>query len=158
MSQTTQLSLQRLYDQDYVLWLETTVEQLKQGQFADVDLENLIEEIESMGRSEQRAIESLLTRLLEHLLKIAYWESQREQNIGHWSLEVTNFRYQISKLIADSPSLKPYLHEIFEESYSVARRGVSRAMRLKNNSLPEKPIATVEQTLDDNWFPIAIDE
>lgn len=158
MITTKDKSFQTLYDQDYVLWLKATVEQLKKGQFTDIDLENLIEEIESMGRSEKRALESLLIRLLEHLLKIAYWESERERNVSHWSLEVTNFRYQIAKLLVDSPSLNPYIEGIFEESYIVACRGVSRAMKLSKTAFPEKPMITLKQVLDDNWFPIPIEE
>lgn len=107
---------QTLYERDYVLWLETIAEQLRQGKLADGDLENLIEEIESMGRSERQAIESLLIVLLVHLLKLAYWESERERNANHWITEITTFRVQIKKRLANSPSLKPYLNEIFSES------------------------------------------
>lgn len=157
MTARTPRSMETLYERDYVLWTEKIAEQLRRKNFADVDWENVIEEIESTGRSERRAIESLLTRLLEHLLKIEYWESERERNIGHWSLEITNFRARIARILADSPSLKPYTIEIFPECYAVALRGVSRAMRVPIGSLPETPIASLEQTLDDNWFPLDID-
>ncbi len=80
------------YDQDYHLWLEKTIEQLRSHQFSEMDLENLIEELESMGKSDKRAIESPLTRLLEHLLKYAYWKSEREYNIRGWRGEIRNFR------------------------------------------------------------------
>lgn len=59
-----------LYDQDYYLWLKTTINQLRTGQLSVVDLDNLIEELESMGRSEKRALKSLLIKLFEHLLKL----------------------------------------------------------------------------------------
>jgi len=62
-----QSTTQTLYDQDYYLWLRTTINQLRAGQFSDVDLDNLLEELETMGRREKRAIESLLIKLLEHL-------------------------------------------------------------------------------------------
>ena len=45
----------RLYDQDYYLWIQETIESLEQEKFHEIDLENLIEEIEDMGRSEKRA-------------------------------------------------------------------------------------------------------
>ncbi|MEG3438168.1 DUF29 domain-containing protein [Pannus brasiliensis CCIBt3594] len=143
-----------LYEQDYALWLKTTVEQLRSGRLAELDIENLIEELEGMSRSDKRSLESLLIRLLEHLLKLAYWESERERNGNHWSAEITNFRYQISKLLADSPSLKPYLEQIFEEAHAVARRSVSRSMKVNIDTLPENPIAPIEQILDDNWLPV----
>lgn len=46
-----------LYEKDYVLWIETTLERLKAGDFAQVDWANLIEEIESMSRKERPKLE-----------------------------------------------------------------------------------------------------
>ena len=66
-SQTTSGS--DLYEQDFYLWIQTTAELLKQGRLTELDLENLIDEIETMGRSEKRALESNLEVLLMHLLK-----------------------------------------------------------------------------------------
>jgi hypothetical protein len=66
-----------LYDQDYYLWLETTINLLRQGKLTEVDLGNLIEELESMGRSEKRAIESNLVVVLLHLLKSKYQSQKR---------------------------------------------------------------------------------
>jgi hypothetical protein len=79
-----QPATQTIYDQDYYLWLKTTIHQLRAGQFAGVDLDNLIEELESMGRREKRTVKSLLIRLLEHLLKLKYSTSERARNEGHW--------------------------------------------------------------------------
>jgi len=57
------------YETDYNQWLKETVKQLQERNFEQVDWDNLIEEIESMGKSDRRALMSLLTRLIEHLLK-----------------------------------------------------------------------------------------
>jgi len=84
MVTSKQPTTQTLYDQDYYLWIRTTINQLRTGQFSAVDLENLLEELETIGRSEKRAIESLLTKLLVHLLKLKCWDSERERNQGHW--------------------------------------------------------------------------
>jgi hypothetical protein len=152
---TTPITLfsQNLYDQDYYLWIETTIEKIKQGSFSTVDWEKVLEELEGMGRSEKRAVESFLTRILEHLLKLHYWESERDYNANHWQAEITTFRFQLSKYLSDSPSLKRYLEQIFGECYGAALRSVSRAMGVKLGSLPEEAIATLEQALDDDWFP-----
>lgn len=61
-----------LYEQDFALWIEKTVSQLKAGDFAEIDLENLIEEVESLGRQDKRELENRLTTLLEHALKRRY--------------------------------------------------------------------------------------
>ncbi len=122
-----QSTTQTLYDQDYYLWLRTTINQLRAGQFSDVDLDNLLEELETMGRREKRAIESLLIKLLEHLLKLKCWDSERERNQGHWKGEIRTFRRDIKKALQDSPSLKPYILEIFDECYQDARTEASDA-------------------------------
>lgn len=142
-----------LYDQDYHLWLETTIKQLRSRQLESVDWENLIDELEGMNRSDKRAIFSLLTRLLEHLLKLIYWEKERDYNANKWRLEIYNFRVQIKRLLKDSPSLKPYLVEIFDECYLDARVAVSILMECNINILPEVAIITLEQALNENWFP-----
>ena len=64
-----------LYETDYQRWLQTMVHYLQERNFDAIDWNHLIEELESMGKSEKRALLSLLTRLLEHVLKLAYWES-----------------------------------------------------------------------------------
>ncbi|ELS02762.1 protein of unknown function DUF29 [Xenococcus sp. PCC 7305] len=111
-------SQKTLYDIDYNLWLEETVAQLQAKNFSSLDWESLIEEIASLGRSEKRRIESLLTRLFEHLLKLAYWEQERDYNQNHWKREIRNFRKQIKKELKTSPSLKCYLIKVFDECYS----------------------------------------
>jgi hypothetical protein len=60
------------YEKDYYLWTQTMVKKLKNQDYLNVDWENLIEEIEDIGKSQKRAVESLLLRLTEHLLKLKY--------------------------------------------------------------------------------------
>lgn len=146
-------STEILYDQDYSLWLETTIEKLRLGEFSQVDVNNLIEELESMGRSDKRALKSLLTRLFEHLLKIAYWETEREYNKNKWKVEIRTFRQQISDLLNDSPSLKNYLESIFEECYNRARKNMIDLTGLSSQFFPKVPISNIQDTLDENWLP-----
>ncbi len=73
-----------LYNRDFNLWINETTSALKSREFSRVDWDNLIEEIEDMGESQQRAIESLLLRLTEHLIKLKYWEVEKERNKKHW--------------------------------------------------------------------------
>ncbi len=152
MVTSTEPTTQTLYDQDYYLWLKTTINQLRTGQFSAVDLENLLEELETMGKSEKRAVESLLTNLLVHLLKLKYWDNEREISQGHWQGEVRTFRRQIKKSLKDSPSLKPYILEIFDECYQDARKEASDRSQLPIDTFPLIPIGSLEQILDENWF------
>jgi hypothetical protein len=147
------IATNNLYDTDYNLWILETVKKLENRDFNSIDWENLIEEVSGLSRSDKRKLESLLIKLIEHLLKLGYWESEKEKNKGHWQGEIINFRKQIKRLLKDSPSLKPYLREIFEEFYQDARDIVSKRSQLPLHSFPETPIATLEQILDENWLP-----
>ncbi|HEY9693439.1 MAG TPA: DUF29 domain-containing protein [Oculatellaceae cyanobacterium] len=149
----SQPTTQKLYDQDYYLWIKTTINQLRTGQFSVVDLDNLIEELESMERSQKRAIKNLLIRLFEHLLKLKYWETERERNQGHLQGEIRTFRRQIQDELEDSPSLKPYILEIFDECYEKARLEASDRTQLPLDTFPVTPIGSLAQILDDNWLP-----
>ncbi len=145
-----------LYEEDFNLWLSATAEQLRAGSFHEVDIENLIEEIESMGRSERRALESLLTRLIEHLFKLTYWESERSRCLGGWKREIRNFRSSLKKILRDSPSLNPYITEVFEECYQDARLNFIDESGIKE--IPLSPIWTIEQVLNPDWLPIDIED
>ena len=142
-----------LYEQDYYLWLEKTINLLENNQFSDLDLENLIEEISSIGKSEKRSLESYLTRLLEHLLKLVYWQSELEYNQRGWKNEIRNFRRAIKRIIADSPSLQPYLIEIFNNSFQEARISFIELSGMAENLVRLAPICTIEQALNEDWFP-----
>ncbi|MBD1859647.1 MULTISPECIES: DUF29 domain-containing protein [Leptolyngbya] len=142
-----------LYDTDYQLWIDQTIAQLKAQEFREIDLENLIEEIESLGRSEKHAISSYLMRLCEHLLKIKYWESERETCFRGWDIEVANFRLQIQELLETSPSLKSFLQDIFSKQYKNGRKLFLKASQLSDKLVPVEPWFTLEQALDEDWLP-----
>ncbi|MGI0483664.1 DUF29 domain-containing protein [Geminocystis sp. CENA526] len=142
-----------LYNTDYNLWILETVKKLENRDLDSLDWENLIEEVLGLSRSDKRKLESLLTRLIEHLLKIGYWETEKERNRAHWEGEIINFRKQIKRLLKDSPSLKPYLKDFLEECYQDSRAIVSKKSQLPLNTFPEEPIAPLEQILDENWLP-----
>jgi hypothetical protein len=125
----------KLYDRDFSLWVETTVEQLKQKKLDNLDWENLIEEIESLGRSEKNALKSDLRILLMHLLK---WKYQSNKRSNSWIYTITEHRIRIEEAFDDSPSLKSYFTDIFESCYSNARK-----------------LAAKETGLDINIFPVS---
>jgi hypothetical protein len=147
------ITISNLYDSDYQLWLESTINQLRQGDFQAVDWPNLLEELADLGKSERRALESLLTRLLEHLLKLTYWQYQRDYNQAGWKKEIRNFRIQIKKILKDSPSLKSYLREILPECYLDARNLLIDETELDASIFPVEVLASLEEILDQNWLP-----
>lgn len=152
MSIQEKSSTKTLYNTDYNLWILDAVKQLENQNFKSVDWEHLIEEILDLSERKKRKLENLLTRLIEHLLKIKYWQSEKDRNFGHWQGEVRTFRKQINKELKASPSLKRYCQEVFEECYQDAREIVSDRSQLPFSTFSEKPIASLEQILDENWF------
>jgi Domain of unknown function DUF29 len=144
---------QDLYDTDYNLWVLETVKILEKRDLDSLDWDNLIEEVLDLSRRDKHKLESLLMRLIEHLLILRYWESERDRNRNHWKGEIINFRKQIKRILKYSPSLKPYLKDIFEECYQDGRDIASQRAGLSLDIFPEKPIAPLEQILDENWLP-----
>ncbi|TRU33989.1 MAG: DUF29 domain-containing protein [Microcystis aeruginosa Ma_MB_F_20061100_S20] len=118
----TLAKIKNLYDQDFALWIEKTVKQLKSGDLSQVDLENLIEEVESLGKSQRKAVDNFLTRLLEHLLKRCY--VVLPDCYRGWEIEIRNFRKELKKEFKYSPSLKRFMIEILEECYREALEAV----------------------------------
>lgn len=95
-----------LYEQDFALWIDDTVAKLKARNFEQIDLENLIEEIESLGRSEKRELENRLDVLFQHILKRVYVNSPNDYR--GWRDTITEQRRQLKRLLKQSPSLKNY--------------------------------------------------
>ena len=113
-----------LYDADFALWIEDTVNKLKKRDVTSLDWENLIDEVESLGKSDKRKIESLLFRLFEHLLKRKHTGMQ--ECYRGWDIEIRNFSWEIKRLLRDSPSLKNYLKKIAPDCYKKAKESISR--------------------------------
>ena len=142
-----------LYETDYNLWIVETAQKLQSRDLDNLDWDNLIEELLSLSRSDKRKLESLLMRLIEHLLKLSYWEIEKERNQNHWKGEIRSFRLQIISLLEDSPSLKPYTRDILGKCYANSCKVVGDKTQLPLSTFPAQPIATLEQVLDEDWFP-----
>ena len=99
------------YDKDFYSWTQEQAELLKHGRFAELDLENLIEEVETMGRSEKRELESRLTVLLLHLLK---WKYQDLRQCRSWELSIIEQRLKFDETLEENPGLKSKLDEILK--------------------------------------------
>ncbi|HAC63108.1 MAG TPA: DUF29 domain-containing protein [Cyanothece sp. UBA12306] len=142
-----------LYDTDYNLWLKETVKKLQKKDFETIDLENLIEEVLDLSRRQKKKLKNLLIKLFEHLLKLAYWQVEKEYNQGHWQGEILTFRQQINDELQDSPSLKPYLSDIFGECYQKGKAIASKRSQLPPDTFPPSPIGNLEQILNEDWLP-----
>ena len=142
-----------LYEQDFYLWIQKTVELLQQGELGQLDVENLIEEIDSMGKSQRRKLKTRLTVLIEHLLKLQYWTTEKEYNARGWLNTIVEQRRQIAYILADSPSLKSVLNDIFLDCYQDARRDTLRKYPLSKMLFPQKSPFSLLELLDPDFIP-----
>lgn len=136
----------KLYDRDYLAWIKKTTQQLRDRNFSELDIENLIEEIESLGRKEKRELSNRLVVLLEHLLKFRYWELERDRNARGWQGTIKEQQRQINLILKDSPSLKPQLDRILAEAYQDAL-GITAA-KTGLDLLPEENPFSKEEIFD----------
>ncbi len=136
------------YDQDFYLWTQQQAALLRQGSLTAVDVENLAEEIESMGKSDQRSLGSFLENILMHLLK---WQFQPERRCNSWIESIGNGRNEAERLLEYSPSLAPHIPALLTAEYRRARKEAARETRLPLATFPEQCPFTVDQIIGDYW-------
>lgn len=139
-----------LYETDFYGWTLKQAQRLRSGDFEDLDVANLVEEIEALGRQERRELENRLGILIGHLLKWVYEPAQRSKS---WQATIREQRRAIHKLISQSPSLQPHLHALVEETHQAGLDLVVRETGLNYENLPGECPFSVEQVLDTD-FPM----
>lgn len=141
------IELKQLHDKDLNLWLEEIKVKIQNRDFKEMDWENLLDEIDDMGASQKRALDSYTQRLIEHILKLKYWHSELSRCRNGWMVEVTNFRTSINRILKKNPSLKNYLAGEYEEIF----RDAEKAMKLLFE-LPGDGFMSLEEILQDDYF------
>jgi Domain of unknown function DUF29 len=143
------------YDRDFFAWTQQQAELLRRaaaGEPADLDLANLAEEIESLGKRDRRALTNNVARILEHLLKL---QSSPAKGRPGWESSVDVHRAKASRILADSPGLGSDLQDLLADSYADGRRRAVRALRTEValKTLPANCPYTLDQILDHDWWP-----
>lgn len=138
------------YEEDFYAWTVEQARLLRLGELSAIDAANIAEEIESMGRSDRRAIESRLTVLLTHLLT---WREQPSLRGASWSGTIREQRRRIEKLLRESPSLRPFVSEALAEAYGEAREDAAEQAGLPETDFPAECPFTVEQVLSRDFLP-----
>jgi len=136
--------------QDFYGWTQQQISLLRSRQFDEIDWEGLIEEVESMGNSELRELESRLTVLLMHLLK---WQYQANLQTRSWILTIKEQRRRIVKRLQQSPSLKSKLGEIIADAYEIAKGDAADETGLSESNFPIKCPWTYTQIVDMEFLP-----
>ncbi|MGB8698124.1 MAG: DUF29 domain-containing protein [Thermosynechococcaceae cyanobacterium] len=142
-----------LYDQDFLKWTQQQAEYLQQKNWAALDIKNLLEELDTLGRSEQKELGSYFQVLLMHLLKYQY---QPERRTKSWARTISNCRDKIQDCLEDTPSLHRLLQDPtwLEKQYRRGRRDAAKETQKPLELFPSECPYTVEQILDPN-FPLA---
>jgi len=146
---TVNTNLQSLYEIDESLWLEETIILLKEKRFQDLDLNNLIEELEALGKRDKNAVASLLEQIIRHLLLLQYWTEEYETNGNHWQTEIIGFRNQLERLLTNN--LQNYLDSELEKIYKSALKYVKQKTRFKLDFSEHCPYS-LEQILDETYL------
>lgn len=140
------------YDEDFYTWTQAQAALLREGAWQELDMLNLAEEIESLGKSDRRALGSHLEGLVMHLLK---WQSQpRRRQTGHsWASTIREHRGQIDAILEDSPSLRRAVPLLLDRRYPGARQRASDETHLPLVTFPAVCPWTAEQVLDAAFWP-----
>jgi hypothetical protein len=139
-----------LYDLDFAQWAEQNAELLRAGKFAEADIANIAEEIESLARRDRRQLYNRLVRLAEHLLK---WQFQPERRGTSWKHTILQQRRGIRQLLEESPSLRPALEDVIAAVYQDAANGTAIVTDRPRKEFPETCPYTIEQMLDEEFLP-----
>lgn len=140
----------RSYDRDFYAWTAEQAGQLRRVKPAGIDWKNLAEEVESLGRSDKRAIGSDLKIVLEHLIK---WKFQPEKRSESWTDLIEEHRDRIARIIEDSPSLASTPGDVLFGEYRKARRKALRDTKLPQARIPVACPFTIEEVLDPEYLP-----
>jgi hypothetical protein len=152
------MKLEKLYEADFYTWIFRNIELLKQRRFSKIDVDILIDELESMAKQDKRELISHFIILLAHLLKWQFqlkrlteqWQTQQE---GSWRGSIMEQRLQIVKQLKESPSLKNYLAEAVENAYPDAVKIAMQETQFSQSTFPKMCSYSIEQLLDENFYP-----
>ncbi len=144
-----------LYEEDFYAWTQQQAELLRRlppvGN--ELDIENIAEEIEDLGRSDLRAARSLCEHIIEHLLKLEY--SGIEEAADHWRDEIVEWRLQLEQILTRSIEAKLDLPGRYRAALRLLRR-LERGQPGLMGRVPAQCTYTLEQIVssgDEDWFP-----
>ena len=150
MNKHTPIQHLATYDSDFYLWSANQAALIREGKFDQLDIENVAEEIESLGRSDRKSMMSQLQRLLSHLLK---WQFQPSRRSKSWRLSIYSAREEIGVLVEDSPSLNESLSSGLAKAYLAARKRAALETGLPSEDLPSECPYSLGQILNEDFWP-----
>lgn len=144
------LSVPSLYEQDFYAWANEQAALLRAGKLAAADIENIAEEIESLGKSEKRELFSRLAVLLQYLVK---WRFQPDRRGASWEATIIIQRRELEDHLADNPSLRAKLPEAVARAYGNAIVLAAGETALPRSTFPAECPWSVEQIMAQDFWP-----
>ena len=141
-----------LHEADFYNWTIEAARVLKQQRPANIDWEGLVEELEDLGISQERALQSHLRVLLTHLLKWVYEPARRSKS---WRISIENARDEVRELLDRNPGLSPKITSICNGAYRKARRDAASETDFDEDAFPPTLLWSYDQVMDDNFWPSA---
>jgi len=141
---------QSLYETDFYSWTQAQAAFLRSGDLSMLDIDNILEEIEAMGRSEKRSLENRISVLLMHLIK---WQYQPDRRGSSWRLTITHQRNAIKKLLRESPGMKSMLGERTAEAWKDARQEAEAETGINRERFPTACPWPFETFMDEGFWP-----
>ncbi|WP_292854657.1 DUF29 domain-containing protein [Nostoc sp. NMS8] len=139
-----------LYETDFYAWTQEQATLLRNQQWSQIDLQNLIEEIQSLGKQQRQELRNRLSVLIGHLLK---WQYQSQRRSRSWLATLRIQRLDIAELLEDNPSLKPYFEEALRKAYL---KGVELAVGetdLPKRTFPVECPYSLSEIVDYDFYP-----
>jgi hypothetical protein len=138
------------YDDDFFAWTQEQARLLRHGEFSQIDVENVAEELDSMGRSDKRELRSRLIQLVMHLLK---WQYQPGFRSHSRTSTIGEQRDQVKEALEESPSLRPTVATDLPRVYRIARLKAAGETGLSEATFPQSCPFTAEQILSEEFLP-----
>jgi hypothetical protein len=139
-----------LYETDFYAWTQEQASLLRKNQWSQLDLLNLIEEIESLGKQQRQELRNRLSLLIGHLLK---WEYQPQHRSRSWLATIRVQRRDTLRLLKDNPSLKSFLEDVVSEAYENGRDLAMGETNLPEETFPVECAYRLTEILDNSFYP-----
>jgi Domain of unknown function DUF29 len=137
-----------LYETDFYAWTLEQSKLLKEGDLKHLDIGNLVEEIESLGRQQRQELRNRLGVLIGHLLK---WDYQPEKRSKSWRVTIREQRREISRLLEENPSLQTDLNEAIAYAHESGIDLAVKETALDDKDLPEGCPYALEQLFSPDF-------
>lgn len=138
------------YQTDFYAWALHNANLLRQGNFSELDIKHIAEELESMGKNNKRELTSRFKILLAHLLK---WQYQPDYRGRSWRSSIVEQRSEIIDLTEENPSLRPLFNESVANAYPKAIQFAVKETGLPANTFPLTCPYSLEQILNEDFYP-----